>query len=128
MSDAVKPDNGQDGTVTDSLGRVLSIKTTGPAGMLDLIEIGGDAGSNNAWMRTAMVIAAVRAIDGVAVPAATTKAHIRRNAARIGNEGFAAVAKFLYGDPNALDDDTGADPDADDAAMPVDDEAAAAKN
>ena len=95
MSDK-QPDNGTASEVTDSLGRALGIRTMGPAGMLDLIEAAGDQSGNASWVRSAMIITSVVAIDGIPVPVAITKDQVKRNAIMIGNEGFAAVAKMLF--------------------------------
>jgi hypothetical protein len=101
MTDAKQPDNGTESFVTDSLGRTLGLKTMGPAGMLDLIEAAGDQSGNPSWVRSAMIIAAVASIDAVPIPVAVTKDQVKANARRLGNEGFAAVAKVLFGEDDA---------------------------
>lgn len=85
-------------TVTDSNGRIITLRVLDPADMLDLLEAAGPASANVGWIRYASVVASVSAIDGVPVPIASTKAHILAAARKLGNEGFAAVGKFLYGD------------------------------
>ena len=91
--------------VVDSTGRKIAVTALDPADMLDLLEAAGDASANSGYMRYAMVICSVSNIDGVPVPRPTKKNEIKALAKRLGNEGFAAVTKSLFGDDNAAKDD-----------------------
>lgn len=105
--------------VVDGKGRKISLKVMGPADMLNLLEAAGANSSNAAWMRMAMTIASVRAIDGIPVPAAYKKKDVLDAANKLGNEGLAAAAKALFGDPAAETDG-----DADGAAPSAEQEQA----
>ena len=94
-----------DKSVTDSLGRRIVLRVLDPADMLDLLEAAGAASSNVGWVRYASVIASVSVINDVPVPFATKKSDILAIARKLGNEGFAAVGKYLFGD----DETPGAD-------------------
>lgn len=78
-------------TLTDSLGRVITLRQLTPGDTLDLIEAGGNASENSLWMRYAMTVATVAAIDGMPIPLPITKAQVRALACRIGNEGMTAL-------------------------------------
>lgn len=90
-------------TITDAKGREIAVTVLGPADMLQLLEAAGDASSNAGYVRYASVIYSVSAIDGIPVPKPSMKKHILDNAARLGNEGFAAVATHLFGDAEPAD-------------------------
>ena len=98
-------------SVTDAGGRKITLRVLDPADMLDLLEAAGSMSSNAGWVRYASVIASVSAIGDVPVPLATQKSHILATARKLGNDGFAAVAKEMFGD-GATDapDDPGAAP------------------
>jgi hypothetical protein len=61
----------------------------------DLLEISGEASGNAAWMGMAMVAASLREIDGMPVPKATQKAHLRVNLKRIPPLGLRAISKGI---------------------------------
>lgn len=77
-------------------GRVFGLREVGPAEMLDLIEAAGSASSSDAWMRYAVMICSVDAIDGKPVMMPTTKNAIRELGRKIGNSGAEALAAVLY--------------------------------
>lgn len=85
-------------SVVDAKGRTITLRILDPADMLDLFEAAGSASSNAGWVRYASVVASVSGIDGVPIPIPAKKEAIRTLARRLGNDGFAAVAKFLFGD------------------------------
>ena len=84
--------------VVDSTGRKIVITSLDPADMLDLLEAAGDASANSGYMRYAMVVCSVSKIDEMPIPRPTKKNEIKALAKRLGNEGFAAVAKALFGE------------------------------
>lgn len=90
-------------TITDAKGRKIDVTVLGPADMLQMLEAVGDASSNAGYVRYASVVYSVSAIDGVPMPRPTQKRHILDAAARLGNEGFAAVATHLFGDAEPAD-------------------------
>ncbi len=94
-------------TVTDALGRTLKIRELDPADMLDLIEAAGEVAGNPAWIRYAMSVASVAEFDGVPVPLPENKDQIKAFARRIGNEGYVAAVRAVWGiaDPPAKGDD-----------------------
>lgn len=89
--------------VTDAGGRKITVQPLDPADMLDLMEAVGNASSNVGYVRYAMVICAVTMVDDVPVPRASKKAEIKALARKLGNDGFSAVAKELFGDDTAAD-------------------------
>lgn len=88
-------------SVVDSLGRKISLRILDPADMLDLLEAAGSASSNAGWIRYASVISSVSSIADIPVPIASRKSDILATARRLGNEGFAAVGAYLFGDGTA---------------------------
>lgn len=77
-------------------GRRLALRETNPADMLDLIEAAGSAASSGAWMRYALMICSVSAIDGKPVLMPLTKSGVRDLAKKIGNTGMEALARVHY--------------------------------
>ena len=96
-------------------GRRFSLREANPADMLDLIEAAGNAASSGAWMRYALMICSVCAIDGKPVLVPLTKNAVRELGKRIGNVGMEALARVHYPEEDEAD-----------AAMPI--EAEVAKN
>lgn len=96
MADDKKPSNGETIEVTDSLGRKISLKTFGPADLLNLFEAAGGNSGNQTWMRLAMELASVRKIDELPFPFALKKDQLLTVAERLGNEGMAAVHDALF--------------------------------
>jgi hypothetical protein len=82
-------------TVTDSLGRVLTIRQIGPVQQLDLFEAAGDQSNNSPWIGMAILAASVSEIDGVPRPFPMRKQDVRAALTVLGSEGVAAVAKAL---------------------------------
>ncbi len=88
-------------------GRRFSLREADPATMLDLIEAAGSAASSGAWMRYALMVCSVSAIDGTPVMMPTTKQKIRELGTRIGNRGMEAIAAVTYPPlPVEADDET----------------------
>ena len=77
-------------------GRRFSLREANPADMLDLIEAAGNAASSSAWMRYALMICSVSAIDGKPVLVPLTKNAVRELGKRIGNVGMEALARVHY--------------------------------
>jgi hypothetical protein len=89
-------------------GRRFSLREANPADILDLIEAAGSAASSGAWMRYALMICSVTAIDGKPVLMPLTKNGVRDLAKRIGNVGMDALAHAHYpddGGPSNVDSD-----------------------
>lgn len=93
-------------TVTDSLGRVLTIRELGPVEQIDLFEAAGEQSGNNSWIGMAIIAACVIDIDGVPVPFPHNKTSIRGLLKRLGSEGVSAAAKALREDLSAAQADT----------------------
>ena len=74
-------------------GRRFALREANPGDMLDLIEAAGAAASSGAWMRYALMICSVNAIDGKPVMMPVTKEGIRELGRRIGNVGMEALAR-----------------------------------
>ena len=77
-------------------GRSFTLLEASPGDMLDLIEAAGAAASSGAWMRYALMICSVSAIDGKPVLMPTTKQGVRELGCRIGNAGMDALARVHY--------------------------------
>ncbi len=77
-------------------GRRFSLRDVDPGDMLDLIEAAGTAAGSAAWMRYALMICAVSAIDGKPVFMPHTKDAVRDLGRRIGHEGMAALSRAHY--------------------------------
>lgn len=102
MSD-VKPSNGKTFDVTDSLGRKIVIKTLGPADTLNLLEAAGKNSDNISWVRMATILASVRKIDEVPMPATTKKDQLLAVADRLGDEGIGAVYAAMFPEASIAD-------------------------
>lgn len=83
-------------------GRRFTLRDANPGDMLDLIEAAGSAAGSTAWMRYALMICSVSAIDGKPVMMPSTKEAVRELGRRIGNAGMDALAEAHY--PNAAHD------------------------
>lgn len=100
-------------TVTDSLGRVLTIRKLDALAELDLIEAAGANADNRAWMTRATLAACVSDIDGVPRVFPHDRLAIRAQVKRVGAEGIQAVISKLAPQEQeaaeqALPDDTAA--------------------
>lgn len=84
------------GEVESGDGRRFELRDANPADMLDLIEAAGSAASSAAWMRYALMICSVSAIDGKPVIMPSTKEGVRDLGRRIGNVGMDALACAHY--------------------------------
>ncbi len=87
-------------------GRRFSLREANPADMLDLIEAAGNAASSGAWMRYALMICSVCAIDGKPVLIPLTKNAVRELGKRIGNVGMEALARVHYPEEADVDETT----------------------
>lgn len=83
-------------TVNSGDGRVLTLRECDPADILDLIEAAGSAASSAAWMRYALMICSVSAIDDKPVMMPLSKTALRELAKRIGNVGMEALAQAHF--------------------------------
>ena len=101
--------------IKDAKGRAFTTKEMDPGDLLELLEASGANSGNAAWVRLAMVICSVTAIDGVPVPAATKKQDVVATAKRIGNDGLVALNAAMFGD-DAKPEAPTADADALEAA------------
>ncbi len=77
-------------------GRRFTLREANPGDMLDLIEAAGSAASSSAWMRYALMICSVSAIDGKPVMMPTTKQGVRELGRKIGNVGMEVLARVHY--------------------------------
>lgn len=84
--------------ITCDDGRRFELREANPGDMLDLIEAAGSAASSAAWMRYALMISSVSAIDGKPVMMPTTKEAVRELGRRIGNGGMDALSHAHYPD------------------------------
>ncbi len=89
-------------------GRRFALQSSTPADMLDLLEAAGNAASSEAWMRYALMICSVNAIDGRPVLMPRSKDAVRELGRKIGNVGMDALSRAHYPDdvaPDAADSD-----------------------
>ena len=77
-------------------GRRFTLREANPGDMLDLIEAAGSAASSSAWMRYALMICSVSAINGKPIMMPTTKQGVRELGCKIGNVGMEALARCHY--------------------------------
>ena len=85
-------------TVTDSLGRVLTIKRLDALAELDLVEAAGANAENRRWMMMSTLAACVTEIDGIPQPSVSNRNAIRARVKAVGSEGVAAVMQALAPD------------------------------
>ncbi|MDE2470241.1 MAG: hypothetical protein KGL35_16200 [Bradyrhizobium sp.] len=81
--------------VTDSMGRSIEVVELGIEDQFDLIEVAGESAEINRWVGMAALVFAARSIDGKPLPRPRNKADVRRNAATLKTEGFAAIAQHF---------------------------------
>ena len=85
-------------TVTDTLGRRLTLRRMTSLDKLRLFKAAGPVLSQNQpWLGMAMLACSVAEIDNVPVPPATNEQQIESTVARLGDFGIAAVAEALNG-------------------------------
>lgn len=96
MSEEAKPAS-TELTATDARGRKIALRVLDPGDTLDLLEAAGPASGNEGYMRYAMVINSVSAIDDVPLPLPSNRSQLKANAKTLGNDGFAAAAMVLFG-------------------------------
>ena len=90
-------------------GRRFTLREANPGDMLDLIEAAGSAASSSAWMRYALMICSVSAIDGKPVMMPTTKQGVRELGSKIGNIGMEALARIHYPENDRAEHDDSID-------------------
>ena len=81
-------------------GRRFTLREVDPGDMLDLIEAAGVAASSAAWMRYALMICSVSAIDGKPVFMPHTKDAVRELGRKIGLSGMEALSRAHYAESN----------------------------
>ena len=86
-------------------GRSFALREVNPGDMLDLIEAAGSAASSSAWMRYALMICSVNAIDGKPIMMPTTKQGVRELGRKIGNIGMEALAHIHYPEDDRAKED-----------------------
>ena len=88
-------------TVTDPSGRKIDGRVMNPGDMMDVLSALGERSSNPGLVQYAAVVCSVASIDGVPVPVPTNYQQMRAFGAKLGNDGFAAVAAHLFSDASA---------------------------
>lgn len=92
--------------VTDSMGRRLRLRILDPGDTMDLLEAAGPSSSYPGFMQYAMAVCSVSAINDVPVPLPTDRKSLRATGKLLGNDGFAAMSRVLFGanlpDPGAV--------------------------
>lgn len=78
-------------SVTDSLGRVITLKKPGILAQFDLIEALGELAKNDVYRVMCIPAIYVMSIDGNPAPPPTNKAQMRALISRLGEEGFEAI-------------------------------------
>lgn len=96
-------------TVTDSLGRTLTVRELSALEELDLVEAAGALSDNPRWMNTVRIACSVRDINGTPMAFPKVKEHCRKAVDRVDGPGLTAAVKALY--PDAPDDDAAEAPD-----------------
>jgi len=97
---AMQPDTK---TVTDRLGRVLTVRPLGPLDRLRVFEAAGaELSRNDRWLGLALLACSATAIDGIPYPFPNNKAGIEAMVQRLGDAGHAALVRGLAPEP-ALD-------------------------
>jgi hypothetical protein len=79
-------------------GRRFALREMDPADMLDLLEAAGHNAGNRAWLRFAMVVCSVQAIDGIPMPFPRDAGGIKALARTVGVNGIEAVRATLAHD------------------------------
>ena len=89
-------------TVTDHLGRILTVRRLGPLDRLRVFEAAGpDLSRNDRWLGVALLACSATAIDGVPYPFPNTKSAIEAMVQRLGDIGQAALSRALAPEPAA---------------------------
>lgn len=89
-------------TVTDHLGRILTLRRLGPLDRLRVFEAAGpDLSRNDRWLGVALLACSATAIDGVPYPFPNSKLAIEAMVQRLGDIGQAALARALAPEPVA---------------------------
>ena len=92
--------------VLEAGGLRLRLRVLDPADMLDLIEAAGENSDNRAWLRFAMLVCSVEAIDEVPAPFPRDVAGIKALARRLGTDALNAVRVRLQARDRALETTT----------------------
>jgi len=89
-------------TVTDLLGRVLTVRPLGPLERLRVFEAAGaELSRNDRWLGVALLACSATAIDGVPYPFPNNKPTIEAMVQRLGDAGHEALARALAPEPAA---------------------------
>ena len=89
-------------TVTDRLGRVLTVRPLGPLDRLRVFEAAGaELSRNDRWLGMALLACTATAIDGIPYPFPNNKSGIEAMVQRLGDAGHAALARALVPEPAA---------------------------
>lgn len=95
-SDAVLQDRSTEWSVTDALGRRLSLRTLNALDKLRLFKAAGpELAQNPPWLGMAMLASSVRAIDDIPVPPPTNEQQIEALVGRLGDAGLATISEAL---------------------------------
>lgn len=84
-------------SVTDSLGRTLSLRKVGALQKLRLFKACGANASSNPYLGMAMLASAVSAIDEIPVAQPVNEQQIEALVQRLGDEGLEAVGTAMGG-------------------------------
>lgn len=104
-SSQVVSDGAQVVTVTDSLGRKLTVKRPRALDKMRLFRVlGPDLSMNPAYVGMAMLACSVTEIDGDPVPFPQKQGFVEALVDRIGDEGIEAVAGVLAPDADGVED------------------------
>jgi len=90
-SEQVVEDSNKTYAVTDTKGRVITMKKPGILDQFDLVEVLGDTAANDVYRLMCIPILYVVAIDGDPVEKVGSNREMRALIQRIGEEGFQAI-------------------------------------
>lgn len=83
--------------VTDATGRKLRLRILDPGDTMDILEAAGPSSSYPGFMQYAMAVCSVSAINDVPLPLPTDRRALKAAGKLLGNDGFAAMARVLFG-------------------------------
>ena len=84
--------------VTDSLGRVLSLKQPSGIEQFDLLEVAGEASNNQKWFGIAMLAVCARSINNNPTPFPRTKIALRALVSELDIPGISAISNWIAPD------------------------------
>ncbi len=85
-------------TVTDTRGRVITLKKPGALAQYRIVEVAGDSAANGTYMAMVLPLIFVTAIDAEAVYQPTSKMQLEALIQRLDEDGIAAVMKGVSAD------------------------------